>query len=103
MLRAATIHHLATVDKDGGGVNGVAFSPDGKTIAVASEGALLQMWDVASGQLLQTLADGKSFAMTSVAFSPDGKILAAGSEGSPSLQLWDAASGEVLQSIYLGD
>ena len=36
-------------------VEGVAFSPDGKTLAMASREANVQLWDVATGKLLETL------------------------------------------------
>ena len=56
----------------------VAFSPDGKKIAVANYQMTVQLWDLSSQQLITTL-HGHSSIVNSVAFSPDGKIIATGS------------------------
>jgi eukaryotic-like serine/threonine-protein kinase len=60
----------------------VAYSPDGKTIAVAggdwergTRKGFVRLWDVASGRELATLALGCDIEFA-VAFSPDGKTLA---------------------------
>ena len=58
-------------------VEDVAFSPDGKTLAMASREGNVQLWDVATGKLLETLK-GHSSAVLAVAFSPDGRTLASG-------------------------
>ena len=55
-----------------------AFSPDGKTLATASRGGNVQLWDVATGKLIDTLK-GHSSALRAVVFSPDGRTLASAS------------------------
>jgi len=57
----------------------VAFSPDGKTLASASNDQTIILWDVASRQPIGQPLSGHSSAVFSVAFSPDGKTLASGS------------------------
>src|SRR4051794_7072462 len=53
----------------------VAFSPDGKTLASGSWDKTVKLWNVESGQLIQSL-DGHTDSVGSVAFSLDGKTLA---------------------------
>lgn len=52
-------------------VYSVAFSPDGETIASASDDKTVKLWN-RKGQLLQTL-QGHSDSVLGVAFSPDGE------------------------------
>jgi WD40 repeat protein len=61
-------------------VEDVAFSPDGKTLAMASHSAIagnVYLWDVAAGKLLETLR-GHSNSVKAVVFSPDGRTLGSG-------------------------
>jgi len=82
-----------------GDVQGVAFSPDGKTLAAGYDGGGgggVVLWDTARRERLQE----KPLAVTEgyvqgVAFSPDGKTLAAGYSGG--VVLWDTARRERLQ------
>ena len=68
------------------GVGSVAFSPDGRTLAVGrmiydwggNDAGIVRFWDVATGEHLRTL-DGHTDDVNSVAFSPDGSTLASGS------------------------
>jgi tetratricopeptide (TPR) repeat protein len=73
----------------------VAFSPDGKTIASASDDNTVKLWNLA-GQELQTLK-GHSSSVYSVAFSPDGKTIASASWDN-TVKLWNLA-GQQLQTL----
>jgi RNA polymerase sigma factor (sigma-70 family) len=79
----------------------VAFSPDGKTLAVGTGGFRVPgevvLWDVASAKV-RTVLKGHELQVTSVAFSPDGKTLASGSYDQ-TVRLWDVASGETLATL----
>ncbi len=84
-----------------GGMNSVAFSPDGKTLASGSDDQSIILWDVATHQRLGAPLIGHSNLVTSVAFSPDGKTLASGS-GDGSISLWDLATHQRLGEPLTG-
>ena len=82
----ATSTNTATLEDNIYGVDAMAFSHDGTTIATASIYSI-KLWDVATGTNIATL-EGKFFE--SVAFSPDGKTLASASWDG--IKLWDIAT-----------
>ncbi|MFM8270739.1 MAG: WD40 repeat domain-containing protein [Gemmata sp.] len=61
-------------------VTGVAFAPDGKTVATTSADKALRLWDAKTGKQLACL-DAHSGTATGVAFSADGKRLVTGGYG----------------------
>ena len=73
-------------------VTSVSFSPDGTKVASGSGDKTVKLWDVTSGECLQTL-EGHSSRVWSVSFSPDGTKVASGSWDN-TVKLWDVMSGE---------
>ena len=72
-------------------VTRIVFSPDGTTLASASDNRTIRLWDVATGSLKHTLT-GHRGNIYSLAFSSDGSVLAsADSEGK--IRLWNATTG----------
>lgn len=76
-----------------GWARSIAFSPDGRRIALASSpanGRAVSVWDTESGRLVGLLSGTDKLA-TVVTFHPSGTRLAAGySDGT--MQVWDAAT-----------
>ncbi len=79
------------------GVNSIAYSPDGNTIASGSEDDTIRLWDANTGGHLRTLI-GHTYEVNSVAYSPDGNTIASGSEDN-TVRLWDANTGESLWTL----
>jgi WD40 repeat protein len=73
----------------------LAFSPDGKVLAVGRLNQPIRLWDVATGQELRALG-GPAIAW-SVAFSSDGtRLLAARNDGAV---LFDVATGKEIRRV----
>ncbi len=84
-----------------GMVEGVAFSPDGTLLAMASRGGSVLLWDVGTGQLLETLK-GHPSAVQALAFSPDGRTLASGG-GDQTVRLWNVETRRELMQLNPGN
>jgi eukaryotic-like serine/threonine-protein kinase len=107
-----------------GGVDSVAFSPDGKQLASTSRDGMVKVSNAATGQLIRFFgADSFAFDIrqpdeqwhqvviyarsenpfypTSVVFSPDGRRLAAGGRErmDRTVKVWDAATGQEIRTF----
>ena len=74
----------------------IAFSPDGKCIAAASDEKIL-VWDAETEEVLLRLV-GHKRCVNSVAFSPDGRCIAS-SALYDTIIVWDAVTGSELLRI----
>ena len=80
-----------------GAITSVAFSPDGRTIALAGKGIVL--WDLPERRAKRNLASGEHAA--AVAFSPDGRLLAvAGANGTA---IWETTFWQKQTTLASGN
>ena len=87
-LAKAKIH---TYSGQGDFVESVAFSPDGRTLASATQGSVF-LWDLATGE--PTALSEHLELFPGLAFSPDGSTLASTAYAwDASIDLWDVATG----------
>jgi eukaryotic-like serine/threonine-protein kinase len=82
---------------------GVAFSPDGRTLATGSDDTepdpTIKLWEPATGRLIGAWMGG-SGTVASLAFSPDGRFLASGHITKPAyVRIWDAATGRLIATL----
>jgi WD40 repeat protein/serine/threonine protein kinase len=83
----------------------LAFSPDGRCLAVGTAGRLVKLWDTAAWTELRTLEPPAGGQILGLSFRPDGAQLAVacgtlewqGSEGEVSI--WDVATGQPVRSL----
>ncbi|MFJ9647625.1 hypothetical protein [Streptomyces sp. NPDC101206] len=99
--RLATLNHDAArawpASTPERGVNALAFSPDGHTLASAGHDGITVLWDVAERTPRLSLT-GHTGSLRSVAFSPDGRTVAtAGID--QKIMLWDTVRGTRLATL----
>lgn len=88
---------IATFRSETAQARSLAYSPDGKFIAVGSADKTARLWEVDSGQERFVLK-GHADIVQAVAFSPDGKSLATASQDKTIL-LWDVTTGRQLATL----
>ncbi|MCY4403311.1 MAG: WD40 repeat domain-containing protein [Candidatus Poribacteria bacterium] len=79
------------------GVNVLALSPDGKTVASAHDDNSVRLWDIASSTETFTFFGHKE-RVNSIAFSPDSKILVSGSNDE-TIIFWDVNKKQKLITL----
>ena len=94
----ATFHELALLPT-ANSIYSIAFSPDGKTLALGFYEGMVELWDVATSTRIITLTRHMNTKWgTSVAFSSDGTILASMSE-KEDIKLWDIETGRNIATL----
>jgi hypothetical protein len=95
LWEAATGKELHKLQGPKDGIGALAFSPDGRVLASASNGTKdqsLWLWETATGKPLHRIQRGYCDT-SSLAFSPDGRSVAVAS-GEQAVDLWDVATGQ---------
>jgi WD40 repeat protein len=80
-----------------GEVYSLAWLPDSRALASASQDGTAIVWDVSTGQRLATLS-GHTDTVRSIAVSPDGKTIATASEDK-TIRIWDASTYQRLRLL----
>ena len=91
-----------TLDTQGARLRDVSVDSGGNVIASASSHGEIQLWDIVTGDLIETLYSDLIYVAPSVAWSPTEPILAsAHTDGY--VRLWDVDSGTLIREIEHGD
>jgi len=82
---------------ESGSVNAIAFSSDGKTLAVGDD-KYTYLWQVPQGELLAKMVQSNTplgYGVRDLAFSPDGSLLATASNVTNGpVRVWEVPSGK---------
>jgi RNA polymerase sigma factor (sigma-70 family) len=105
-LPAGALARFGTVPlRQGGPIEALSLSADGKRLATGGDDGIVRLWDLAAGKLLRRFdVTGAVIRGFAVALAPDGKTLATpsrpkGAFGPEQISLWDAATGEELRRM----
>ncbi len=98
LIDAASGRLVKVFDGHAEEVTGAMLSADGRLLASAGGDKTVNIWDVASGRVLQTLRHDDKINW--IAFSPDGKWLA--SDGKQVVNVWEIATGRLARTIDAG-
>ncbi|MCK5246354.1 hypothetical protein KAR02_05620, partial [Candidatus Bipolaricaulota bacterium] len=80
-------------------INGLSWSPDGRSLAAAGQNSVVHVWDIKTGEVVHELRIGYgSYWTRGVAYSPSGDFIAT-SGSDYTIRIWDAHSGEVLATL----
>lgn len=79
-------------------IRSIAWSPDGRYIAVANQSGGIWVQNSATEETILTVQSAPALPVYTLAWSPDGGKLASGGED-PDINIWDAATGKLIQNL----
>ncbi|WP_188079110.1 helix-turn-helix domain-containing protein [Actinotalea subterranea] len=92
LLSSTGVAAASRLGTAGGLVNGVAVSPDGELLAVATDRSAVELWSLGDAPALTAELPVADTALYAVAFAPDGRTLLAAGDGGL-LRAWSLAGG----------
>lgn len=96
------IRFVTTLEVNGQQIQDIAFRPDGRQVAVATDDGKVQIWDVPGRRKTREYSDDADWCRISqLAFSPDGARLA--TAGWCGIRIWDATTGKLEQKMKAND
>ncbi|RPI62512.1 MAG: hypothetical protein EHM48_03960, partial [Planctomycetaceae bacterium] len=90
-------YRLNTFSADNGAVKCLAWFRDGNTLISGGDGSKVRIWDLPTGQVVQTL-QGHSGAVNCIAVSSDEQQIATGSSDT-TIRLWDARNWSPVRTL----
>lgn len=78
----------------------LTFSSDSRIIASASSDSTLKLWDVMSGQLINTLTE-RTYSIINLIFSPDNQTIASASRDY-TVRLWKVTTDQLINTLSNG-
>jgi WD40 repeat protein len=88
--------HIAERGNDG--VNDIAFSPDGRTLAALGyQDGCISLWDVPAGRLIRKWDADDADRCGEIVYSPCGRLLAVGSNDG--VRVWDPETGKLVRQF----
>lgn len=78
-------------------VHTVAFSPDGKLIAVGGSDARIDLFQAADGKLVRSMP-GHTSTVAALVFHPSGSVLVSAGKDR-TIRLWNVANGQMMKSL----
>ena len=94
-----TRRKIHTLEGPKEGMGAFAFTPDGKTLAVANRDQTITLWETITGKPRGQFAGPSARAApTFLAFSPDGRTLAAGC-ADHAIRFWDTVTGRAIGEL----
>jgi serine/threonine protein kinase/uncharacterized protein YjiK len=99
-ISIVTVHQIGEISRWEGmwdSINSVVFSPDGQTLAAATDEDLVRVWRVSDNTPLLAL-EGHEDDVNDAVFAPDGRTLVSASDDE-TLRVWETSTGGHIRTL----